>query len=217
MTKTKSNVTIKGTKDGFSFLLNDACPFDDLVKEIQYKLENSHQQILTGPIVHVQVKSGQRELSEEEKHVIKGLIKERGNLIVQSIESDHISSDLTSHFLSSQVIYGMVRSGQVLEHEGNLLLMGDVNPGGTVRSSGDIYVMGMLRGTAHAGIHGNRQAIIAASHMRPTQLRIAQVISRPPDEWESGSNRMEFAYLQNNHMSIEKISLLHRIRTGAGR
>jgi septum site-determining protein MinC len=211
--KMKDNITIKGTKDGITFVLNDTCPFDDLVKEIQYKLENSHQKILTGPIVHVYVKSGQRVLSEQEKQIIKGLMKGRGNLIVQSIDSDQTPGDLTSHFLSSQVIFGMVRSGQVLEHHGNLLLMGDVNPGGTVICSGDIYVMGMLRGTAHAGIHGNHQSIIAASYMKPTQLRIAQVISRPPDEWGSDDNRMEFAYLLDNQMSIEKITKLHRIRS----
>src|SRR5699024_6098067 len=70
------------------------------------------------------------------------------------------------------------RSGQVLRVEGDLLLIGDVNPGGKVVATGDIYIMGNLRGIAHAGINGNRKAIIAASYMKPTQLRIADYISR---------------------------------------
>jgi len=65
---------------------------------------------------------------------------------------------------------------------------------------------------AHAGCEGNDKAIIAASHMRPTQLRIAGVISRPPDEWGVGETYMEFAYINNGVMEIDKIQHLHRIR-----
>jgi septum site-determining protein MinC len=218
MSKAKHNVTIKGAKDGFHFILNETCPFEELVKEMKYKLATSHHKILTGPIVHVHIKLGKRQLSEEQKQEIRDLMKEKGNLILKSIDSDsHATPIHTPSSKNIDIIHTIIRSGQVLTHQGNLLLMGDVNPGGTVRSTGDIYIMGMLRGTAHAGLDGDEQAIISASYMRPTQLRIAQVISRPPDEWESDDHRMEFAYLQKDQMSIEKISQLHRIRPDTGR
>lgn len=218
MSKSKHNVTIKGSKDGFHFILNETCPFEDLVKEMKYKLATSHNKILTGPIVHVHIKVGNRQLSDEQKQELRGLMKEKGNLLLQSIDSDTATAAV--HMTSRKnidVIHTIVRSGQVLAHQGNLLLMGDVNPGGTVRTTGDLYIMGMLRGTAHAGSEGDEQAIISASYMRPTQLRIAQVISRPPDVWESDDHRMEFAYLQQDQVSIEKISQLHRVRPDAGR
>lgn len=55
----KSNhVTIKGIKDGLVFLLDDQCELEELLGELRYKLEHSHQNILTGPIIHVDVKLG---------------------------------------------------------------------------------------------------------------------------------------------------------------
>jgi septum site-determining protein MinC len=118
------------------------------------------------------------------------------------------SEDNDALFLMS----GILRSGQVLHHDGNLLYLGDVNPGGTITCSGDIYILGSLRGMAHAGVDGNEEAIIAASLMSPTQLRIADIISRPPDEWETRESSMEFAYLTNGAMQIDKIHNLVKLR-----
>lgn len=87
-----------------------------------------------------------------------------------------------------------------------------MNPGGTITCSGDIYILGSLRGMAHAGVDGNEEAIIAASLMSPTQLRIADIISRPPDEWETRESSMEFAYLTNGAMQIDKIHNLVKLR-----
>ena len=54
---------------------------------------------------------------------------------------------------------------------------------------------GLCGGLAHAGGEGDEEAIIAASSLYPTQLRIAGVVSRPPDEWGIRSHRHEFCLL----------------------
>jgi septum site-determining protein MinC len=208
----KQHITIKGVKDGLVFLLDDSCEFSALLDELRYKLEKSHQQLLTGPIVHVQVKLGGRQVTEEDKERIRTVIRQQGNLLVQTIESDAPEAAEPPDERNLKVLTGMVRSGQTVEHDGSLLLMGDVNPGGSVLCTGDIYVLGALRGLAHAGTGGREDAIIAASLLRPTQLRIAEVISRPPDEWMSGDAAMEFAYLNEGSMKIDKMTQLHRLR-----
>lgn len=216
MAAVKHQVTIKGVKDGLVFLLNDACDYDDLLKELQHKLEKTHQRILTGPIIHVHVKLGKRQMSDDQKKEIRRLIGLSGNLLIQSIESEalnEINGNLTNGNL--KIMKGIVRSGQVVHHEGNLLFLGDINPGGTISCSGDLMIMGSLRGMAHAGSSGKEEAIIAASHLKPTQLRIAGVISRPPDEWGIEEAFMEFAYLKDLTMEIDKIAHLHRIRPGS--
>ncbi|MCM3630090.1 septum site-determining protein MinC [Paenibacillus glycanilyticus] len=204
---------IKGVKEGLVFLLDDKCEFAVLLDELQYKLEKTHQQLLTGPLVHVHVKLGERQLGEDDKERIKSVIRSQGNLMVQSIESSFSIMD-GAHAAPAgpHVITGIVRSGQTVEHDGDLLLAGDLNPGGTILCSGDIYVMGALRGVAHAGVNGRTDVIIAASLMRPTQLRIADVISRPPEEWMSGDAAMEFAYLYEGNMQIDKMTQLFRLR-----
>jgi len=217
MSVPKHHVTIKGVKDGLVFLLDDACEWETLLKELQHKLEKTHQQILTGPIVHVHVKLGAREVSEELKEEIRAIIGQKGNLLIQSIESHQPdpAGDKPAE-IPVKTLKGMVRSGQTLHHEGHLLFLGDVNPGGTLTCTGNIYVMGSLRGMAHAGLNGDESAIIAASHMRPTQLRIAGIISRPPDEWGIEEAFMEFAYIKEGKMEIDKLHQLHRLWPESG-
>ncbi|MBW7455802.1 septum site-determining protein MinC [Paenibacillus sepulcri] len=209
----KQHITIKGVKEGLVFLLDDHCEFSVLLQELQYKLEKSHQQLLTGPIVHVHVKLGARLANEEEKDQIRSVIRQQGNLIVQSVESDMPEAPRIDEGNNIRVMTGIIRSGQTVEHHGDLLLMGDLNPGGSLLCTGDIYVLGALRGLAHAGTGGKTDAIIAASLLRPTQLRINEVISRPPDEWMTGDATMEFAYLNEGAMKIDKMSQLHRLRS----
>jgi septum site-determining protein MinC len=212
MTAIKHHVTIKGVKDGLVFLLDDTCEWELLLKELKHKLEKTHQQILTGPIIHVHVKLGRREAGEDDKEQIRSIIGQKGNLLIQSIESESgLKPDNANGESPIKLIKGIIRSGQTIHHEGNLLFLGDVNPGGTILCSGNIYVMGSLRGMAHAGIDGDEEAIIAASHLRPTQLRIANIISRPPDEWGIEEAFMEFAYIKDGKMEIDKLHHAHRI------
>lgn len=211
MTVKSNHVTIKGIKDGLVFLLDDVCEFEDLLTELRYKLEHSHTNILAGPIIHVDIKLGSRHITEEQKQSILEIMKQKGNLLVRSVESPDLKPEKE---LGSNItlMSGLVRSGQVLHHEGNLLFLGDVNPGGSVTCTGDIYILGALRGMAHAGFDGNEDTVIAASHFAPTQLRISDMISRPPDEWETWETSMEFAYLQDGVMQIDKMSNIVRLR-----
>lgn len=72
---------------------------------------------------------------------------------------------------------GTLRGGQALHNLGNLVVIGDVNPGAELVASGDIVVFGALRGVAHAGAQGDRAARVIALELAPTQLRIATAIA----------------------------------------
>ena len=76
---------------------------------------------------------------------------------------------------------GTLRGGQALHNLGNIVVIGDVNPGAELVASGDIAVFGALRGVAHAGAQGDRGARVVALELSPTQLRIATVISSAAD------------------------------------
>ena len=71
---------------------------------------------------------------------------------------------------------GIVRSGQIIRSTGDIVVVGDVNPNGRVEAGGNIYVIGKLKGIAHAGVNGNTDAIIAASHFEPTHVLIADCV-----------------------------------------
>jgi septum formation inhibitor MinC len=82
---------------------------------------------------------------------------------------------------------GTLRGGQALHNLGNLVVVGDVNPGAELVASGDIVVFGALRGVAHAGAQGDRNARVIALELAPTQLRIATAIATSgPDRAKRG-------------------------------
>ncbi len=74
-----------------------------------------------------------------------------------------------------------LRSGQVLESDGNVVIIGDCHPGSEIRAIGDITVWGVLSGIAHAGCKGNLNAKVRALKLNAVQLRIGNCYSRRPD------------------------------------
>ncbi len=212
----RQNVMIKGTKNGLSLQLNDRCSYEDLLIELDEKLSELNE-VEDSPLISVRILTGNRYLTEDEKEELKDLIRQKQNLIVNEIESNVIAIDKAYEMLERQEIVSVatiVRSGQVLEVPGDLLLVGDVNPGGTVRAGGNIFIMGALKGMAHAGFEGRDEAVIVASFMTPSQLRIADCISRAPDHKDDqGEHEMECAYIdQRNQIVIERLQALKHLR-----
>ncbi|WP_416729092.1 septum site-determining protein MinC [Fictibacillus sp. JL2B1089] len=215
--KLQHSVTIKGTKDGLVLLLDDKCSFDLLVEELNDKLTAGSSQMLNGPVISVKVKAGNRYLTAEQKEKLMEVLKQKENLNLDHIESEVITkAEAEEMRKDAQVVTvsKVVRSGQVLDIQGDLLLIGDVNPGATVMATGNIYILGSLKGIAHCGTKGNEEAIIAASVMKPSQLRIAHHINRAPDSYPELGNEMEFAYISNEEkqIRIDRISAVHRLR-----
>ncbi len=98
-----------------------------------------------------------------------------------------------------------LRSGQRLIYKGNIVIMGDVNPGAEVVAGNNIIVMGSLRGIVHAGANGNERAVVAAFRLRPTQLRIASYITRAPEN-DQHLEQPEIAFIQNGVVVIQRYS-----------
>lgn len=110
-----------------------------------------------------------------------------------------------------------IRSGQTVNYHGNVVIIGDVNPGAEVIAGGDIIVMGVLRGMAHAGAAGDESAIVAALRLRPTQLRIADVFTRSPDGDMPAPEVPEVALLRQGNIVIDQyLTLGERLRTWSG-
>ena len=77
---------------------------------------------------------------------------------------------------------GTLRSGDRISSNGNLCIIGDVNPGAIVSAKKNIYVWGKLLGIAFAGKSGNINASITSLYLNPLQLRIADVIAIGPKD-----------------------------------
>ncbi len=114
----------------------------------------------------------------------------------------HSSSDVDGDE-NTILIKRTLRSGQKFYYNGNVVVLGDVNPGAEVVATGNVIIIGQMRGMVHAGAEGDDTATVMAFRLLPTQLRIANHITRPPDGEVPESVMPEIARIKNGVVTIE--------------
>ncbi len=97
---------------------------------------------------------------------------------------------------------GTVRSGDRISSNGNLCIIGDVNPGAIVSAKKNIYVWGKLLGIAFAGRGGNNNSSISSIYLKPLQLRIANIIAIGPKD-KPNNSYPEIAVIDNQTIIIK--------------
>lgn len=217
----RQDIVIRGTtKTGLVILLPEEMEFQALCQRLREKLAQGGR-FFQGAEVTVQ---GTRSFSEEEQQTIGAILEEssmrlrtvreggdpvaEAQAALKAAEQARRTSTLPAAALladseTALVVTRTLRSGQSVRHQGDVIVLGDVNPGAEVVASGHIVVMGALRGVAHAGCTGNTAAIVAATKLRPTQLRIAHVIGRAPDVQEDLQPVPEVARLRDGMIIVE--------------
>lgn len=116
----------------------------------------------------------------------------------------NIKRTFTSEISTSETKFhrGSLRSGQRIEEEKSVVILGDVNSGAEVIASDNIVVLGTLRGLAHAGAKGNKEAIIAAGRLDTVQMRIANIVKEFNRE-EEPFRKLVCAYVNEDKIVIE--------------
>ena len=100
--------------------------------------------------------------------------------------------------------FGMVRSGDQISSNGNLFIMGDVNPGALISAKKNIYVWGKLCGVAFAGKNGHDDSTISSLYLNALQLRINETIAIGPKE-KPKNNYPEIALLEKGKIVIKPL------------
>ncbi len=213
-----NSVIIKGTKSGIILLLDPSLDFAELKGKIADKFQASTG--FLGDAVMALSFEG-RKLSDQEQREILDIIYETTDLnIVCIVETDERKEAVMEKCLNERLMElsantgqfykGNLRSGQVLEVETSIIILGDVNPGAKVVSKGNIIVLGTLKGNAYAGVSGNIHAFVLAIDMEPVQIKISDVIARCPDRPKKAGKHAErnpqIAYLENGNLYIEPLS-----------
>ncbi len=201
----QQTVVIKSNRYGITLFLDKHIPFKDLLHDISEKFRASSK-FFKGAQMAIAMEG--RNLSREEQIKIVQAIQESSSLEIlcifeqdtleESYMKQAVEEKLKEQDASNGRFYkGTLRSGQVLESETSIIILGDVNPGATVVSKGNVVVLGALKGTIHAGAAGNERAFVVALHMMPVQIKIADAIGRSDDQP---------AYLKRRHASEPKIA-----------
>ena len=196
-----SCVSINLRKDEILIKINDNASQEEIVKELLLKiaeLKKLYQDEKTP--IRVTGKVLKNSELEEIKDIIKNEIDVEIRFdtpttlglhsITRSYKKDIGTSETTFH-------KGSLRSGQRIEVEGSIVIIGDVNSGAEVIAGDNVIVIGTLRGLAHAGAKGNKEAIIAVSTLDAVQLRISNIV-REIDRDEEEIREHAYIYVEND-------------------
>lgn len=194
----------------------DLRPFNTFA-EIKAGLEKKLQPMERAPGSKAIIYIGDRRLTSKQKREIRDIMLDYGVHLLElmpsgpPLTSEKAAEDSswgdTPIYGEAALICGNLRSGQKHFVEKNLVILGDINPGAEILAGGNILVMGSLRGMAHAGVFGDEKAVIVAYRMSPTQLRIANHITRPPDGEVVEQHVPEMARIRAGKVVIEKIKI----------
>ncbi len=126
----------------------------------------------------------------------------------KAMQNDNNEIELVSReYFDAKSIFiaSTVRSGQRIECEGDIVVLGDVNPGAEIIAGGSIAVFGTLRGLAHAGAGGREDVCVAALYMKPKQLRLSGRVVMP-EENKKDPVIGEIAQLKDDRVVFKPIS-----------
>lgn len=189
-------ITLKGLVDGLEIIIEPSASVEEVAGEIEKKF-TKEQNFFKDADTNIVFKG--KSLTDIEKAFLQHKV---WKAIGESAKIDFESVDKT---VKTDFHRGIVRSGTKVKSEGNMIVLGDVNPGAELVAKGNIVVLGALRGIAHAGCDGLNDAIISALYMNPSQIRIADVYSRSPENQKNSKAVPEIAYLKDGEIIIETI------------
>ncbi len=194
---------IKGvTVPALLIKLDSGKSFEENLEELEEKLSSA---FFKGSVSILDLSD--TELSEEQIQKIESILKKYNTRVLgyktEKKKPERKIPEITEK-KSLKIINKTVRSGQRIEYDGDVLVIGDVNPDAYIVASGNIIVMGTLRGVVHAGANGDETAVVMALKLTPQQLRIGSFFTRSPDNPEVPEHP-EKAYIENNQIVIERI------------
>lgn len=206
-------VCIKGTKQGLVIILNPGYSFEEIKNNLSDKIVSAKGFFKGAEFTLMAPK-----ITPAETRMLEEICLEHGLVPNNSIEfptknvsksksvktneEEIFETNIPSDASNCLLLEHGIRSGQTIQYDGHITVLGDVNAGGVLIASGNILVMGALRGIAHAGVFGDKKAVIVAHRMEPEQLRISNIIARSTKDSKL-HNYPELARLENDRIMIE--------------
>lgn len=211
-----SSVTIRGNKYGICVKLSSTASYEEIKKDIALQFKDTENFFGDEKLA---ISFEGRFLTEEQQEELVEIIQQNCDLHIVCIMEENIEqenrfkksvTDTLMEFDSStgQFYKGNLRSGQSLEFEKSVVIIGDVNAGASIVSKGNIVILGSLRGSAFAGACGKKTSFVVALDMQPLQIRIADVMARASDE--DSNKKLEskpmIAFLEDENVYIEPLN-----------
>ena len=217
----KQPVIIKNNKYGLIVILDGDLEFEALQEKVAEKFRASAK--FFGETQIALCFQGRKLSQEEEMALVETITGNCRLQVISIVDEDETTEQAMKKAVETQAereglmdlqdgrfYKGTLRSGQVLESETSIIILGDVNPGARVISKGNVVVLGAMKGNAFVGAAGNESAFVAALSMDPMQIRIGDVIARSSDKGQAKKKKTEdvpkIAYVEDGNIYIEPIT-----------
>ncbi len=211
-----SSVVIKGNRYGIIVVMDKDATLDEIKSELVKKISDSAKFFNNASIA---ISFDGKKLSPDEEKEIIDLISENSTMnIVCVMDNDKETEEkfktaveakeqVSAAASDGQFYRGTLRSGQVIESDSSIVILGDINPGARIISGGNVIVLGSLKGTVYAGANGVPGAFVVALEMEPVQIRIGDVIARSGDKKKRFSKpETKIAYVDGENIYIEPLN-----------
>lgn len=199
-------ISINLKKEEILIKINENAHQEEIVKELKKKLQEL-KKLYKDEKTPIRVTG--KVLKNKEIDEIQSLIKEKIDVQIEfdspkslGLHSIKRTFEKKTEISETKFHRGSLRSGQKMEAEGSLVIIGDVNSGAEVMAADNIVILGALRGLAHAGAKGNKQAIIAAGSIDTVQIRISNIV-KEIDRDEEPMHKQAFVYVEGEEIIIE--------------
>jgi len=204
-------VIFKGTKDGVTVLFQDDAPFDVLCEQLEKKVQEAGKFFDN---VKTSLAFKGRTFSDEEEQQLLHIITDHTTMEITFLKTENNELSQLTNLMEKEMAphnltkfhKGSLRNGQRIDFDGSVVVIGDVNPGAEIKATGNIIILGQLKGMAHAGCQGMTDAFVSAVYMAPVQLRIGDIITRFPDENKRGPKSPEYAFVQEGQIFVMSLS-----------
>ena len=183
-------IIIKGNKEGLNAIINidKFGNFEEMLDALIEKLSKG-KKFYKGSTLCITTKLSS--LTEKDVESLKVVLFEEIGIKDIVFEDKDVKDKESESKIFNGVYEGRtkfirktVRGGQCVDFQGNIVIVGDVNSGAEVYAGGNIIVLGSIKGNVCAGVGGNRKAIIAAFALQPEILKIGDIITISPDDFE---------------------------------
>ena len=209
--RNENYVIFKGTKDGITVMFDPEVSFDILCEQLEKKVVEAGKFF---DHVKTAMAFKGREFTAAEEETLLKIIAKHATMDITFVKTENNELMELSELLAKEMNpsnltkfhRGSLRNGQKIEFDGSVVVVGDVNPGAEIKAGGNIIVLGQLKGMAHAGCKGMTEAFVTAIFMAPVQLRIADIITRFPEENKRGPKPPEYAFVQNGQIFVMALS-----------
>ncbi|MBP3722629.1 MAG: septum site-determining protein MinC [Selenomonadaceae bacterium] len=210
-------VKIKGIKQGLLLIFASDSKFDEIEENIQKKLSLGF--FTRGTPVYIQPE----DLPKDDAETLKKIFAKYGLICkienpeneIREIKQEEPQREEVSFAKPEVKVEGekveemmvvnkTLRGGQEIRTKASVLVCGNVNPGAQIIAGGSIDIRGKCLGVVHAGAFGNQDAVIIADRLLPTQIRIANLVARAPDEGDE-TEKPERASIKDGQIVIEPI------------